>query len=209
MKYTELKKLTKNLQRDCSKKILQEFLDLYNITGIKEVINPNIVILDSEKKDEFNIACSNNESFYLLHGEHNNFSYIRKNQIKEEPNINIDDNGYKEEYYTETNYTDYEDQIFGFVVREEQYIEDTELIKRLPHASMALRKTMISKYVLPQELLDEKLPNLSIHMNEYNNLSDPILRRWYIENFVDYFTNNDLDLKLRSIKKDQAKVLKK
>ncbi|MBQ2640241.1 MAG: hypothetical protein IJF92_05745 [Bacilli bacterium] len=209
MKYTELKKVTKNLQSDCSKDVLKEILDTFNINGIKEEIAPNIILLDSDDEDQFNIACSNNDSFYFLNGEYSELSNIIKYQIKEEPNVNIDNKGYKEDYSTVVNVTSYTDRPSEIVVREEQYVEDKSMKEKLKDCSFVARRPKIDKYVIPHELVSNNLYGFDIHMYDYNNWNDPVLKEWYIENFVEYFTNNNLDVKLKNILKENNKVLKK
>ncbi len=209
MKHKEFKNITKNLQRDCSKEVFKEALKMYNITGVEEEINSDIILLESDKEDEFNIVCTNNDSIYLLNGKYGSFPHIKKCQIKESPNISIDSNGYKEESFTEINLTEYEDQLLGVVVREEQFAEDLELKEKFKDCSLVVRKTNSSNYALSHEALDKKLHGFTINMYDYYNWKDPILRNWYIENFVDYFTNNNLDAKLRNVLNENSKVLTK
>ena len=200
MKYKELESMTESLRRDCSKEVFEDALNMYKIKGVKEEINSNIMVLENNKKDEYNIVCNNNNSLYLLHGKYGDFSHIKKCQIREE----LDDN---DEYITKVNLTEYEDHLMGIVIREEQFYEDRELKEKLYNCSIVMRKQNSSKYVLEHELISEKLRGFDIHMYDYKNWSDKVMREWYIENFVDYFTNNNLDTKLRNILNENNKVL--
>ena len=205
MKYKELKKFTKKLQNNDSKVAIQALLDNYKINGVQPVVDSNVLELTSDKNNEYNIVCNHDDKFYLLHGKKDKYASVDKYEVFEKPNISVDNSGYKELYDTVIRVTGYKDDGDGITIEEISYYKDC-----LNNDSFV--KDNYDKYKISYDILKEKLPGLGLHLYDYEKGNDPILKKWSLNSFVEYFLNNDLDHKLRKInyeEKDNTSSMKK
>ena len=193
MKCNEIKKYMSNLQVFQSKLVVQALLDTYEVDGIKKEYD-NIAVLSSKKQDEYNIVCSYDDKFYVLHGKKGKYTYLEKQEITEKLETNVDSEDSKDNYTTEVNVTGYKDSLEGVTIEKAKYCED-----KSSDGEFVFTKTDHDKYKVSYDSLNNELPGLGLHLYDYEMAEDPILRDWSVNIFVNFFLKKDLDYDLKKL----------